>query len=172
MKNGLNLKFIKEKPGSEVRACVCGASRGLRSGPWSLGLSPGRVSRQCSSPRNTTRRGTTQQQHRKKNAGCPKNRKAARRAARDAAPPPQRERRRRRGHIGKCVMLFGFKLAPTLPHLPWSRPNNGCRSFLPNVVHLKTIPLHHMASSRRQLSSVSHVELLCRLAPAPRRHQT
>ena len=34
--------------------------------PPALGLSPGRVSRQCSSPRNTTRRGTTQQQHRKK----------------------------------------------------------------------------------------------------------
>ena len=31
-----------------------------------LGLSPGRVSRQCSSPRNTTRRGTTQQQPQKK----------------------------------------------------------------------------------------------------------
>ena len=41
-------------------------SRGLRSGPRPLGLSPGRVSRQCSSPRNTTRRGTTQQQHRNK----------------------------------------------------------------------------------------------------------
>ena len=25
IENGLNLKFIKEKPGSEVRACVCGA---------------------------------------------------------------------------------------------------------------------------------------------------